>query len=276
MSLTIAIVLHEGRQQLLDVSDTALLDAEILLAKALNVSRSFLFTFPERVLTLAEKNIFENFIEQRKQAIPIAYIIGRKEFWSLDLIVTRDTLIPRPETELLVERVLQEEGIEKIIADLGTGSGAIAVSIAHERPFWKVHATDLSVKALDVAKLNAAQLNVTNVIFHQGNWIEALPSSIKFDVIVSNPPYIAADAPDLENLKFEPKSALVAKNNGLHDISCIIRAAKPHLKPGGKLMLEHGCEQASEIRRIFENLGYSDRNTYQDLAGLDRMTVGVA
>jgi len=275
--LAIATILQQAQQQLLISSDTSLLDAEILLAEVLKVSRSYLLAFPERELTLAQKKSFENFIAQRKQKIPVAYITGHKEFWSLDLLVTRDTLIPRPETELLVEIVLQEMvGAKKRIADLGTGSGAIALAIAHERPLWEVHATDLSIDALAIAKLNAARLGLEHVIFHQGSWGEALPATMKFDVIVSNPPYIAPDDPYLQrgHLSYEPRSALVADENGLKEISRIIQTAKQYLISGGQLMLEHGFEQASEIRSIFANLDYSDIDTYPDLAGLNRVTRG--
>ena len=275
MTLNIAIALKQAHQKLLSFSDTPLLDAEVLLADLLQVSRSYLFTFPERELTVAEITDFEKRIEQRQKNIPIAYIIGHKEFWSLDLIVTRDTLIPRPETELLVECVLQQiAGPKKKVADLGTGSGAIALALAHERPSWEIHATDASFEALEIAKLNAARLKISNIIFHQGSWFAAFSFDEKFDVIVSNPPYIAPDDPHLESLNDEPRSALTADENGLKELRHIIIHAKNYLQPGGHLLLEHGFMQANEIRNIFANIGYSDINTYQDLAGLDRVTGG--
>lgn len=277
MSFTIATALHGAHLELLSSSDTPLLDAEVLLADVLSVSRSYLFAFPERVLTEIEINSFMRNIEQRKQHVPIAYITGHKEFWSLDLIVTPDTLIPRPETELLVELVLQQvTGSKKRVADLGTGSGAVALALACERPTWEVHATDFSQAALEVAKRNAARLNISTIFFHQGSWFDALNQGKKFDVIVSNPPYIAPDDPYLqcENLCYEPQAALIADDIGLKDLRHIVIQAKQHLKPGGILLLEHGFDQAGEMRRIFENLGYSDIDTYQDLAGLDRVTGG--
>ncbi len=275
--MTIKEILEQAKEDLSFSSDTPLLDAEVLLAEALSVPRSYLFAYPEHKVSFSQKKHFDRWVEQRKQKTPVAYLIGYKEFWSMDLIVTRDTLIPRPETELLVDLVLEQEraDTEKIIADLGTGSGAIALAIAHERPHWEIHATDQSEKALEVAKFNAKRLDLPNVIFHQGNWCEALPAKIKFDFIVSNPPYIAPHDPHVlsGNLRDEPRSALISEENGLSDIKQIIDAARHHLKPGGGLLLEHGFQQASEIRRIFENLDYSDTNTYQDIAGLDRITV---
>lgn len=273
----IASLLHEAHQQLLFSSDTPMLDAEILLAAVLQVSRSFLFAFPERELTAAEIISFEKNIELRKQKMPVAYITGHKEFWSLDLIVTRDTLIPRPETELLVEQVLQEvRGENKSILDLGTGSGAIALAIAQERPSWEIVATDASIEALGVAKENAARFHLSNIQFYQGNWFEAVPADKKFDAIVSNPPYIALNDPDLqdENRMYEPSSALIAEENGLKDLHDIIVAARQYLKPGGLLLLEHGFKQAAEVRGFLANLYYSGIDTYQDLAGLDRVTKG--
>lgn len=274
---TIATLLQEAQQQLLEISDTPLLDAEILLAHVLNVSRSFLFAFPERELTSQEILTFAEAIEKRKQKMPIAYITGHKEFWSLDLIVTENTLIPRPETELLVEQVLHHvTGNKKSILDLGTGSGAIALAIAHERPSWEIVATDSSHEALEIAKHNANRLHLSNILFLQGNWFAAVPSDKKFDAIVSNPPYIAFDDPDFEheNQSYEPRSALLSADNGLKDLKEIIAKARHYLKPGGLLLLEHGFKQASDIRSILENLYYSDIDTCQDLAGLDRVTLG--
>ncbi len=275
--ITVIIALQQANQQLSSSSETPTLDAEILLADILKISRSYLFAFPERELTSPEITSFENAIQQRKQQIPIAYIVGHKEFWSLDLKVTRDTLIPRPETELLVELALKQViGPEKIIADLGTGSGAIALALAHERPSWEIHATDLSSNALDVAKQNAARLQLSNIHFHSGNWLEALPLEKKFDMIVSNPPYVAWEDPFLERerLQHEPQSAWMADENGLKEIRCIITHAKQYLKRGGRLLLEHGFEQAAEVRRFFTKWGYSDIETYRDLGGHERVTGG--
>lgn len=241
------------------------------------MSRSYLFAFPERLLTVNELNVYESRITERAQQVPVAYLTGHQEFWSLDFLVTSDTLIPRPETELLVELALQENhDAKKTVADLGTGSGAIALAIAHECPRWEIHATDISAKALAVARSNAKRLGLSSVSFHEGDWLQALPSGIKFDVMVSNPPYIAEDDPHLQSgeLRYEPPSALVAGEKGLQAIREIVLGARHYLKSGGRLWLEHGYEQAREIRSIFENLGYSEIDTHQDLAGLDRVTGG--
>jgi release factor glutamine methyltransferase len=273
--LELAILLQWGKQELIATSETSGLDAEILLANVLNVSRSYLLAFSEREITPDESALFRKLIQQRKQGIPIAYLTGQREFWSLDLRVTPDTLIPRPETELLVELVLCEQNhSEKILADLGTGSGAIALAIAHERPAWKIYATDFSEKALQVAQLNAERLQLKNVIFQQGSWCAALPK-IKFDIIVSNPPYIAFNDPALESnvLRYEPQSALIAAENGLAALRCIVMEAKAYLQPKGKLMLEHGSEQGALVRSLFAEEGYQDIETYRDLAGFERVTL---
>lgn len=277
MSGTIAALLQWARAELNAVSDTPTLDAEILLAHVLRVGRSYLLAFAERELTAEEADVFENLIAQRKQHLPIAYLTGHREFWSLDLVVTPDTLIPRPETELLVEKILEKiRGDNKTIADLGTGSGAIALALAHEKPNWKIYATDASERALDVARLNATKLQLSNIIFQQGIWCAALPS-IKFDAIVSNPPYIASDDPHLQqgSLRHEPQSALVADEQGLSDIRQIISSATQYLLPGGMLFLEHGAEQGALVRSIFSNFAYTSIESDHDLAGLERVTHAV-
>lgn len=271
------MALEKAHHELVPLSDTPLLDAEVLLADVLQVSRSYLFAFPERELTNDEMHSFKKWIEQRKQNMPVAYITGHKEFWSLDLKVTENTLIPRPETERLVECVLQEiSGPNKRILDLGTGSGAIALALAHERPSWEIYATDISIDALKIATLNAKRLHLSQVVFYHGDWFDAFSSRELFDAIVSNPPYIAPDDPDLEKrtVDHEPKSALFADEKGLKEARHIIMFAKDYLKPSGMLFLEHGFKQAREMRNIFLKMGYSNINTVQDLAGLDRVTSG--
>lgn len=273
MQNAIASALGMARQQLNSVTDVPQLEAEVLLAFVLNKQRSYLHAWPENILTTAQQNHFFTLLNKRLQGEPIAYLVGHQEFWSLDLVVTPDVLIPRPETELLVELVLNLVD-EAVVADLGTGSGAIALALAHERPNWIVHATDASASALQIAKHNAERLKISNVIFHQGNWCEPLPL-IKFNVIVSNPPYIAEDDVHLQtgDLRFEPRSALVSPEQGLKDITEIINQAKNYLISGGIVLLEHGSEQATDVARIFEIAGYTNINTYLDLAGLDRVTI---
>jgi release factor glutamine methyltransferase len=270
MSKTISEVLRTASQQIQNA-----LEAEILLAHTLNVTRTYLMTWPEKFINEEAEKIFFAVIEQRKQGEPIAYLIGHKEFWSLDLIVTKDVLIPRPETELLVELALKL--IEKkhaVIADLGTGSGAIALALAHERPDWEIHAIDISEAALNVAKQNASKLKLTNIIFHQGDFCQALPEK-KFDAILSNPPYVAENDPHLSqgDLRFEPKSALQSGEKGLQDLYRIIHDARPFLKEGGWLMVEHGSDQGVQVASFFVKGGYNNPQQYKDLAGLDRVLI---
>ncbi|HLB57652.1 MAG TPA: peptide chain release factor N(5)-glutamine methyltransferase, partial [Gammaproteobacteria bacterium] len=200
------------------------LDREILLSHVLKVTRSYLYAHPTPLLTKEEEKDFLTLLERAKKGEPIAYLIGHREFWSLDLIVTPDTLIPRPETELLVELILKNKRDEKkIIADLGTGNGAIALAIASERPDWMIYATDINKKALQVAEQNAARLQIKNIQFCAGSWCAALPP-IQFDAIVSNPPYIAEDDPNVDPavLNYEPRQALIAGKQGLEDLEKII------------------------------------------------------
>jgi len=204
-----------------------------------------------------------------------------KEFWSLNLLVTTDTLIPRPETELLVELALKKLPLEHaMLADLGTGSGAIALAIANERPKWRIHATDISSPALQLAQLNAEHLELTNhLTWHQGNWCQALGFKLleQFDAIISNPPYIAPRDPHLRQaeLHFEPKIALIAEDNGLRDLQIIIITAKNYLRCGGYLLLEHGHTQAQAVQNLLQKNNYDGIETWQDLAGLDRVTLGI-
>jgi release factor glutamine methyltransferase len=193
------------------------------------------------------------------------------------LIVTPDTLIPRPDTELLVECVLDmfaDDGA-RVVADLGTGSGAIAMALAKEKSHWQMHATDNSDAALNVARQNATRLDLANVIFHQGNWCEALPLML-FDALISNPPYIAEGDAEIEpRVRFsEPHSALFSGEDGLEAISQIIFHAKSYLKPGGYLFLEHGNKQAASVRCLFEKAGYTKIDLKRDLAGMERVTFG--
>lgn len=273
---TIKQTLDNVQHQLAAISDSPLLDAEILLAHVLNVQRSYLYTYPERTLSPEQQIQFNDLIKKRTQGQPIPYLTGHCEFWSLDLIVTPDTLIPRPETELLVELVLAQPNIPALqVADLGTGSGAIALALAKERPQWTIYATDLSAVALKIAKINAERLQINNIIFCQGSWCEALPKS-QFDIIVSNPPYVAKDDPFLQAsvLTTEPISALIAEEQGLNDIYHIIDEARYYLKPRGCLLLEHGFSQAQAVQHKFLELGYTDVKSKRDFSGLNRVTTG--
>ncbi|MHB1946496.1 MAG: peptide chain release factor N(5)-glutamine methyltransferase [Gammaproteobacteria bacterium] len=275
MSPSIASVLAVANVQLSTVTDVPQLEAEILLGHVLKASRAYLHTWPEKILENSQYTLFLDLLNRRKLGEPIAYLIGHREFWSLDLRVAPCVLIPRPETELLVELVLKSiENEQAVIADLGTGSGAIALALAYERPNWTIHATDISLDALEIAKINAAEHQLANIVFHQGKWCDALPQ-IKFDAIVSNPPYITSTDPHLHqgDLRFEPKGALVSDGEGLQDIQQIILTAKNYLQPGGLLFLEHGFQQAENILSIFKKAGYTFAKTHQDLADLDRVTI---
>lgn len=253
------------------------LDAEILLAYVLAVNRAYLHSHPEQVLTPSQYSDFEKLMNRCHLGEPIAYITGQQAFWSMDLRVTPATLIPRPDTELLVELALQVGGdTKRVVADLGTGSGAVALALAKERSTWDLYATDSSVDALSVAKENAERLAIKNIIFSQGDWCDALPKRM-FDIIVSNPPYVATGDVHLAQsvYDYEPHDALFSDENGLRDTRQIIFTALSYLKLGAVLMLEHGFQQAEGVRNLFEEAGYTNINTVVDLAGHDRVTMGV-
>ncbi len=271
---TISTTLHWAIERLAPIHDTARLDAEVLLAFALGRLRSYLHAWPERELGPDVWNCFRGFVERRCAGEPIAYITGRREFWSLDLAVTRDTLIPRPETELLVELALQAmpEGQPVRVADIGTGTGAIALAIASERPQSTVVATDISAAALQVAHGNALHLGIHNVEFREGDLCEPLHEEV-FDIIVSNPPYVRNDDPHLVrgDVRFEPLSALAAGPRGLDAINRLATCACGHLAEGGWLLMEHGYDQAREIRRLLSRSGYNEVTSHRDGAGHERV-----
>lgn len=254
------------------------LEAAVLLCHLLGKPRSFLYAWPDKMLSKRESDSFHNLINRRLRGEPIAHITGIREFWSLALMVSPATLIPRPETELLVERTLAH--LQKIsspmLADLGTGSGAIALALASERPDCRVQATDSSAEALRIARENALNLGLSNVSFYPGNWFSALPVDTRYDLILSNPPYIPEQDPHLSqgDLPHEPSSALVAGHDGLSDIRTITAQAGAHLKPGGWLLLEHGFDQGPAVRDLYRQGGFNAIQTHQDLAGHDRITEG--
>lgn len=254
-----------------------ILDAEVLLAHVLQKNRSYLRAHDRDELDSFQQEQFDALIERRKNGEPVAYLTGHCEFWSLDFLVTNDVLIPRPETELLVETVLEIfPKTKKItIADLGTGSGVIALALASECPCWEIIATDFSQSALNIAKKNAQRLSIDNVTFIQSDWCLQLPQK-KYDIIISNPPYIAENDPHLLALQYEPKSALVAENEGLAAFERIMQQAKHYLNDGGLLLFEHGYQQAEAIHKLFKQFLYKDINTKQDLAGLPRVTYALA
>jgi release factor glutamine methyltransferase len=275
MADSIGLLLREATVQLAHITETPQLEAEILLAFIIKHPRSYLFSHPEECLSDEAKKMFETFIDRRKQGEPIAYLTSRKEFWSLELKVTPATLVPRPETEQLVEAILNQFTQKKLtLADLGTGTGAIALALAQERPEWKIYATDQSAAALEVAKYNAKQLGIQNVTFLLGNWCLALPP-VQFDVIVSNPPYLTVEEGKnlSKELGFEPKDALVSGEEGLDAIQEISVYSLNYLKKsGGSIFIEHGSTQGKAVRKLLRKNGFTNIETDRDLAGLERIT----
>ncbi len=259
-------------------ADGARIEAEALLAQALGRPRSWLYAHADEALTPAQAQAFAGLLERRQRGEPVALILGRREFWSLELAVTADTLIPRPETELLVELALARlpARLAARVLDLGTGSGAIALALARERPQAKIWAVDASAPALAVAQKNAARLGLGQVSFLRGHWYSPVRDE-RFDVIVSNPPYLADDDPHLGqgDLRFEPRSALAAGRDGLDDIRQIAAAAPAHLRPGGWLLVEHGWQQGAAVREIFSAAGLHAVETVKDLEARERVTLGV-
>lgn len=249
------------------------LDAELLLAHALGVNRAWFFAHAEDVPDAGSVQRFNALIRRRAAGEPIAYITGTRDFWSLTLEVTPATLIPRPETELLVELALDRLPTGGSVVDLGTGSGAIALAIAKERPDATVVAVDFSPTALDVARRNAHRLGLERVEFVQGDWFAPL-NRRRFNLIVSNPPYIEADDRHLGegDLRFEPASALASGADGLDDIRRIASGAGEHLLPGGAVLVEHGWNQGDAVRRILREAGFVDDFTTKDLEHRDRVS----
>lgn len=260
-------------ERLSGASASPRLDAELLLARALDVQRSYLFAHPEDQMDAGARERFETAVAQRLDGMPMAYITGEKEFWSMPLVVSPATLVPRPETELLVDQALMRipRTAEWAVVDLGTGSGAIALAIARERALCRVTATDISENALAVARVNAGQLGLPNVEFLVGDWIEPLAGR-EFELVVSNPPYVASADPHLSALKYEPASALESGDDGLDAIRHLAKSVSEILKPGGCLLLEHGFDQADRVARILADAGWSDIMTVNDLEGRPRVT----
>ncbi len=267
-------LLASAVEQLGDGAD-ARSEAALLLAHVLDRSRTWLFAWPEFEPDPKQRAHFLQLVDARTRGEPIAYLTGHREFWSLDLAVTADVLIPRHETELLVERALERMAKDREcrVADLGTGSGAIALALSRERPRAHIVATDASAAALAVARANAVQLGITNVTFLHGDWCAALGAA-RFDLIVSNPPYIAADDQHLRegDLRHEPASALASGLDGLDAIRQISAQARAHLVVHGWLLLEHGWNQASQVRDLLENAGFDVAHSVRDAAGHERVT----
>jgi len=258
-------------------SPTAQLDAELLLAFVLEKPRSYLYTWPDKTVTEAQVAAFMTLLERRQRGEPVAYLLGRQGFWTLDLQVAKHTLIPRADTELLVEAALQLADFSSAlkVLDLGTGTGALALALASERPLWAVTGVDRIESAVALAQNNQRQLQLANVEFVSGHWFSALTAQ-RYDLIVSNPPYIADNDPHLQqgDLRFEPLSALVSGPDGLDDIRLIIAQAPSYLTANGWLLLEHGFNQASAVHELLQQAGFIDVSSQRDLSGHQRISLG--
>lgn len=266
-------------KELIPNSTTPYLDVELLLATCLGLTRAQLYSQSlSTQVSFSQQSIFKELLRRRKLGEPVAYLIGEQEFWSLSLEVNPAVLIPRPETELLVKLLLENYSHQpRKIADLGTGSGAIALALASERPAWQLFATDYSHDALQLAERNSQRHDIKNVEWRQGDWCDAFLVDEQFDVIVSNPPYLSNHDSHLLSelgLAFEPKIALIAEENGLKHLETIIRQSCHYLLPGGQLFLEHGYDQAKVVSQFFLKYGYHSPQQHNDLAGHQRVSCG--
>ena len=274
---TISQTLSDARLQLQTASPSPAVDASILMCHILDCSSSHLIAWPEKELTPQQATAFSHVLQRRLEGEPVAYITGKREFWSLTLKVSSDVLIPRPETETLVEFVLElfSDRSEMKIADLGTGSGAIACALASEQPHWQIIATDISAAALDIARINASSHNLDNIHFHLGAWFEPV-NDHDFDLIISNPPYVAADDHHLMegDVRYEPGIALASGEQGLDAITTLTRQAANYLITGGWLIVEHGYDQQQSVYDCFEQDGFEEIIQLTDLAALPRATAG--
>jgi release factor glutamine methyltransferase len=275
--MTTNTLLQSAAHRLATRSASARLDAEILLARVLGVSRSGLTLRADHAVPAAARDAYQALIEARAAGAPVAYLTGSQEFWSLDLTVSSAVLVPRPETEILVERALGLIPTDHAasVLDLGTGSGAIALAIAVERPLARITGVDISAEALGIARKNARALKLDGICWLQGSWFETL-AGVKFDVIVANPPYVAADDPHLAALHAEPALALIPGPTGLEAFASIVREAPAHLNDPGWLAFEHGATQAEAVAKLLERHGFVDVRSYPDYQGLTRVTLGRA
>ncbi len=275
---SIAAMLAEATDTLANMADHPRLEAELLLAHCLGLERSTLYAHPERALAPEQLATCRELVAERATGQPLAYLTGEKEFWSMALKVTPDTLVPRPETELLVELSLAHVPPHARIAELGTGSGAIAIALARELPDTSILATDASAAALKIAKENALRHGIDRIDFVEGakdDWYAPLADR-RFDLVVANPPYVAANDPafDSGEIRFEPRDALAAGDDGLDALRAIIAGAPAHLAKGGWILLEHGATQGRAVRELMYEAGIAAVETWDDLAGLERATIG--
>jgi release factor glutamine methyltransferase len=273
---TIADSLREAARALLECSDSPRLDAEVLLGSLLGAPRTALMLRADEALRADLGRAYRDLIARRAGGMPVAYLTGTREFWSLPLKVTPAVLVPRPETELLVEQALEilpPGGQAPAILDLGTGSGAIALALAVERPRARIVGVDISEAALKVAGENAGSLGLTSVEWKLGTWFEAVPNR-QFDLIVSNPPYVATGDPALAALRAEPAAALIGGPTGLEQLTSIVAAAPGYLVPGGWLLVEHGADQAGRVAALFGDHRFEDIHSHEDYSGRPRLTRG--
>jgi release factor glutamine methyltransferase len=273
---TIAEAVKNAELTLKPHSESPRLDAELLLATLLGLPRTALIARGNEPVALNDENAYAELIAKRAGGMPIAYLTGSREFWSLPLKVSPAVLVPRPETEVLVERALAllPRDAACSVLDLGTGSGAIALSLAHERPHWMITAVDISPAALEIALQNAQNLKLSHVEWRLGHWFDPVPAE-RFHLIVANPPYIAANDPALTALCAEPSAALIAGPTGLEALRAIIAQAPGHLHARGWLALEHGLTQALEVAQLLQQHGFDSIRTYSDFSGRPRVTLGV-
>ena len=275
--MNISQAIADAKNQLHGFTDSVQADVELLLCHVLECNRTWLHTWPEKELTHEQITHFKTLINKRREHQPVAYLTGKRGFWSFELDVNESTLIPRPETELLVENALEKippDSTMKIL-DLGTGSGAIALAIAHERPYCHVTAIEQSAAALEIAINNSQSLNLKNITFIHGNWFEPVQGK-RFDLIASNPPYIAEQDEHLTqgDVQHEPLTALASGKDGLNDIRHLISRASNHLNQNGWLILEHGFDQNKVIQQLFTQSGYHQILQINDLSGHVRVSMG--
>lgn len=267
------------QQQLTGVSDSPQLDASLLLCHVLDKPRSYLYAWPERQLDEGQWQLFNTLFARRLMGEPIAHILGYRDFWSLRLAVSADTLIPRPDSECLVEQVLDHYRGHHSgrLLDLGTGTGALALALATELPGWEICALDSHPGAVTLAEANRSRLGLDNVLVMESDWFSALAAGQCFDVIISNPPYIDAADPHLQqgDVRFEPRSALVAGAAGMADLKRIIDHAPLHLTQGGRLYLEHGYQQAAAVRELLHRRGFCNVASFTDYGGRERVSAGL-
>lgn len=274
--MNILQALQQARQRLANTSPSAVLDAEVLLSFVLKCNSAHLVAWPDKELTVEQTTHFLHLLQQRQQGMPVAYITGSREFWSLDFSVDNSTLIPRPETETLIDFILSTFTNSKKLKllDMGTGSGAIAITIAREKPEWEIFASDISKQALQLAAQNSKKHQTSVQLIHS-DWFDNIPGK-DFDIIVSNPPYIEADDPHLQqgDVRFEPATALVAGKTGMDDIKKLCLHAKRFLAEDGYLVIEHGYNQKQQVFNCFANNGFKQIEQKKDLSGHTRITAG--